>query len=119
MIDLRPLGVVCLLAACGGGTQASGSSTSPDQKDARGDTNDSFDGADSTVGAPRDPCASGTCTHCGDAVCLAGFYCEEAVSACGWVPECADIPSCDCLQTYLAGCDCDERSGGVFISCEG
>jgi hypothetical protein len=132
MIELRPLGLSCLVPSrwlalgcclatgCGGGAQST-----PGAHDAHGEeavaSSDTSSGTDEEVQSSKsvDPCTSGTCTRCGDAVCLTGFYCEESVSACGWVPECAESPSCSCLGKYLDGCSCDERAGGVYVTCDG
>ena len=64
-----------------------------------------------------DACAEGSCTHCGEALCLTGFYCDEGAQACGWVPACAKEPSCECLQQALPGCSCEAREGGLFVRC--
>lgn len=108
---------VGLLLACGGGAaNSAGSSSASGADDAE---NESY-GESSTAPAPEpvDPCASGTCTHCGEAVCLSGFYCEESESSCGWLPQCASDLSCDCIGKVLTDCSCEEREGGVYLTCE-
>jgi hypothetical protein len=67
--------------------------------------------------AAPDSCDDGSCVPCGDAVCLPGLFCEENKSACGWLPQCAEHFNCECLEKELAGCSCEERSGGVFVNC--
>jgi hypothetical protein len=64
-----------------------------------------------------DACADGSCQHCGEAVCLSGFYCDEGAGACAWVPACAKDPTCECLQQALPGCQCEVREGGLFVRC--
>lgn len=120
MIDLRPLIGVCLVAACGGGTRATGGGDTPGERASTQSDEDSPEAdLDPPTTEPADPCASGTCTRCGEGVCLTGYYCEESVSACSWVPECVQAPSCGCLAKYLAGCSCEERGGGVYVTCDG
>lgn len=120
MIELRVVGTLFLTLACGGGTQASANASAPSSEEVGEGADPDVDAHHGGTGeARRDPCASGTCTPCGEALCLSGFYCEEAVSACGWVPDCAESPSCSCLEKYLEGCRCDERGGGVYVSCDG
>jgi len=65
-----------------------------------------------------DPCADGSCSQCGDAVCLSGFYCNESAGACGWLPECVKTPSCTCLERSMPQCSCEERDGGLYVNCD-
>ena len=108
---------VGLLFACGGGAASSAGSSSASGAE---EVEDESYGEESTSTAPEsvDPCASGTCTHCGEALCLSGFYCEESESSCGWLPQCAGNLSCDCVGKVLTDCSCEEREGGVYLSCE-
>jgi hypothetical protein len=120
MIDLRLSIGACLLAACGGGTPTAGGVDTPgEQAGTQPEQEWSEAELDTQTAEPADPCASGTCTRCGEGVCLAGYYCEESVSACSWVPECVQAPSCGCLAKYLSGCSCEERGGGVYVTCDG
>lgn len=75
----------------------------------------SSDGGAAPTQAP--PCAGESCSRCGQAACLAGFFCEEASSACSWLPNCAQDLSCSCLQAEMPNCDCEERDGDVFVNC--
>jgi hypothetical protein len=113
-----------LLTACGGGTQASGPRSSGDEASG-GDWDD--DGPSSSGDAPMTPeervesvCADETCTPCGEGFCPTGFYCDEShePAACSWLPACAEDASCECVERALgAGCECDSKSGGSFVSC--
>lgn len=108
---------VIVNVACG----ASGASTPPREQAAASDAEDEVDTESApetpAQSEPVDPCASGTCSQCGNAVCLAGFYCEEAVSACGWLPQCANQLTCECVTAVLKDCSCEERGQGVYLSC--
>jgi hypothetical protein len=73
---------------------------------------------ESETAAPTDPCTGGTCSPCGEVVCLEGFFCNESSQACGWVPACADTPSCECLEKALPDCSCSARDGGLYLTCE-
>lgn len=69
-------------------------------------------------------CADGLCFACGEAVCLAGYYCAVGRNGhgCAWLPTCATRPSCSCLASSLRetpSCRCEERDGGVFVFCDG
>ncbi len=107
------------LAACGGaGASGAGQSKT-------GGTGAGAAGADSESsgdGAPTGPtlpsCDDGTCFNCGDGLCPKGFYCDAQAAggpACSWLPECAESPSCTCLEKVLGSdCRCAEKNGGVF-----
>ena len=113
-------------AACGGGggdggTSGGGAKT-PDSvsRDGSGPaTSGSSD--DSEPGGPTepepDPCTDGTCFRCGDSICPTGYYCDEGSQACSWLAECADSADCSCVKGALDGCRCEERSGGVYVTC--
>ena len=69
----------------------------------------------------RGACDDGTCSPCGDALCPTGWYCDESAPggpACGWLPECAQKPGCGCIKKALAGCSCEEKSGGLHLVCK-
>jgi hypothetical protein len=104
--------------ACG----ASGASTPPREQAAASNAEDEVntESAPETqaTSEPVDPCASGTCSQCGSALCLAGFYCEEEVSACGWLPQCANQLTCECVTAVLTECRCEERGQGIYLNCQ-
>jgi hypothetical protein len=112
-----PCIVFCVTAACGGGGGATAPTETADAEESQETLESASEAEEQAPPAPVDPCASGTCSKCGEAVCLSGFYCEEAVSACGWLPQCADSPSCECVSKVLTNCECEERDGGVYVSC--
>lgn len=63
-------------------------------------------------------CTEQECFHCGTSMCLPGFYCDQEVRACGWLPQCAPTPSCACLLQHLPSCTCELRDGDAFINCQ-
>ncbi|HKQ67702.1 MAG TPA: hypothetical protein VJT73_00110 [Polyangiaceae bacterium] len=74
--------------------------------------------------ASRVQCDDGSCFSCGEALCLAGFYCSasKAGHGCAWTPSCGAKASCACLKAALRdepSCSCQEREGGVFVTCDG
>jgi hypothetical protein len=74
--------------------------------------------------AHRPSCDDGSCFACGEATCMAGFYCAASQSGhgCAWVPSCAVKPTCACVMASLradAACGCIEKGGGVYLSCDG
>lgn len=118
--------VLASLGGCGGATPSS------DAADGRGASGGSQSGetaggegsgAGGNVAAgPAGPdCSDGTCIVCGSGICPAGFFCDESASggaACSWLPDCAAAPSCGCVKNVLgSACACEERGGGVFVSC--
>jgi hypothetical protein len=69
-------------------------------------------------------CADGSCFSCGEAVCLSGYYCAigKAGHGCAWLPSCASSATCACLGPTIkanATCRCEEKNGGVYVTCEG
>ncbi len=107
--------------SCGGGQASGGSTNTPESQtsDSEGDyASDDFGGDASEEAPVQNPCADGSCTSCGDNVCLEGFFCDEQAQACSWLPQCADDFSCSCLKQTLTDCSCSEREGGVYVSCE-
>lgn len=112
-----------LLVGCGGGAGTGpGAKTKPEQ----GEAESAGGGAEEESEGSADPlstaCADNTCARCGKGFCPNGFYCDESApggAACGWLPECAAKPSCSCVSAGLgSGCSCEERSGGLFVSCK-
>lgn len=104
--------------ACGASNEpapATAAAVTPAEPDA--ESNAPEGAVESEPPAAADACAEGTCTHCGEALCLNGFYCDEGAQACGWVPACAKEPNCECLQQALPGCSCEAREGGLFVRC--
>lgn len=66
---------------------------------------------------PSASCKDGGCFSCATTRCLAGFYCDENMASCGWLPQCAINPTCECLLEYLPSCSCEMRAGAAFLSC--
>jgi hypothetical protein len=69
-------------------------------------------------------CDDGSCFACGEAVCLSGFYCSVGRSGrgCAWLPSCPGKATCACVGAALKdepGCGCQEREGGVYVTCDG
>jgi hypothetical protein len=106
--------VTSLVAVVGCGGAAPSAKTSARAQDATG----SGEGSDQ---GPAVPCDDGTCTACGQGFCPTGYYCDEKAKggpACSWLPECADRATCGCVTGALgSGCSCEERSGGVYVTC--
>jgi hypothetical protein len=111
-------------SACSGSVATpkakSASAESPSEGAAATDDEEYFDVTKDQTRTHEAPesCADGSCVKCGDAVCLPGLFCEESKSACGWIPQCARNFNCDCLQREMSGCSCEEKSGGIYLSCE-
>jgi hypothetical protein len=106
-----------LESGCGGSNEPGAATAAAVSPEARVEESSPAPAAQSESSPPADQCAEGTCTHCGEAVCLSGFYCDESAQACGWVPACAKEPSCECLQQALPGCSCEARQDGLFVRC--
>ncbi|HEX2735470.1 MAG TPA: hypothetical protein VHM70_27905 [Polyangiaceae bacterium] len=109
-----------LLTACGGSASSEPNTASKANQATPEDSEPSLDVAETSpepAPKPVDACEGGGCTHCGDAVCLTGFYCDEGVQACAWVPDCGKEPSCGCIEKALSGCSCVERDGGLYVHC--
>lgn len=72
--------------------------------------------------APRKAsCDDGTCSPCGEALCPSGWYCDERApggSACGWLPECAQKPTCACIKRAFSACSCEDSGGIAHLTCE-
>ena len=118
--------LLLLAASCGGGGGSSQPGRSADDEDF---STEGGDGDESSAGdadgeeepaAKRIDCDDGTCSPCGEGLCLSGWYCDESAKggpACGWLPECANKLSCSCLKKTFANCSCEEKDGGVHLSC--
>ena len=111
---------------CGGGAPEPASARSSDTE-AEGPASGSPDEGSPSASDPgeaavakRAACDDGSCTPCGDSQCPSGWYCDESAKggpACGWLPECANKLSCGCLGKTFSSCQCEEKSGGVHLSC--
>jgi hypothetical protein len=120
--------LIVLLASCGGSSAAtgepkSGASHNGADRDSGGndaDESDSSSEASSTPEKPKGPnCDDGTCSMCGSSICPAGWYCDEKASACSWLTECAEKPTCGCVTRVLgAACKCHEEGGGLKVACD-
>lgn len=106
-----------LAFGCGGSNEPAPATAAAVTSEAEAEQSTPEEAVESEPPPAADACAEGTCTHCGDALCLNGFYCDEGAQACGWVPACAKEPSCECLQQALPGCSCEAREGGLFVRC--
>lgn len=108
-----------LLTACGGP-----SSNGPAAKttgDASGESSDP--GASGPAGPQLPSCDDGSCFHCGDTVCLPGYYCESDgdSNGCAWNGKCAKQATCACLASELSNdprCSCEDRDGHAFVTCK-
>lgn len=114
LVSLLTLLSLGLPAACGG--------SSSEAKSAGGSSDEGGSSDWSGGDAIGSGCSGGTCARCGDAVCLVGYFCIESAAkgpTCSWLPECAAEASCGCVEGILSdGCSCEERDGGVFVTCE-
>lgn len=121
--------LLLLLASCGGGTAATGepksgaSQDSAEHESASSDADESDSGsseASATPSKPKGPnCDDGTCSMCGSSICPTGWYCDEKASACSWLTECAEKPTCGCVTRVLgAACKCHEEGGGLKVACD-
>lgn len=122
-VRLRTLFFALLpLAACGGaGAPPAASATGATHGAATTETAPASP-ADDANSAPR--CDDGSCFPCGGGVCPSGFYCavDRAHQGCAWIPKCASKSSCECLAPVTkldASCACEERGGGVYVTCGG
>ena len=103
---------VILLAGCGGSSSKAKSAS---------DGDDEYGSSEAGGGGSYSECADGTCFDCGEGICPLGHYCDETSPggpACGWLPECAQEATCSCVEGVFSDCSCEERSGGVYLSCE-
>jgi hypothetical protein len=66
---------------------------------------------------PMDRCEGGQCFQCGETICPEGFYCDSK-NTCAWLPQCTGTRlSCECLQSQLKGCTCDDAGGHLAVAC--
>lgn len=80
---------------------------------------------DETTSSPElvagETCAETGCFSCGEGTCPKGSYCDETKpekSACSWLSDCGDVPSCACLTRVLgASCSCEESQGSARVRC--
>ena len=111
-----------LLALTSLGTPGACGGSSPGAKSAGGSSDEAGSGERSGRDGNGSGCSGGTCAKCGTAVCLAGYFCLESAAkgpTCSWLPECPSEASCSCVEGVLGdGCSCEERDGGVFVTCE-
>ena len=116
---LLPIGLLLMLyvtalPGCGGGSargaDAPDGSSSEDEYEASGESGSASE------------CADGTCFTCGDDYCPTGFYCHDNApggAGCSWLPECAETATCSCVESALGDrCTCEERDGGIHVTCE-
>ena len=125
--------VLLLLPQCGAGPETSGEAksaadeqegTKPKHEAADSDSGEE-EPVESTGAAEKSKlpsCEDGTCSPCGNGMCPAGWYCDEKASggsACSWLAECAEKPTCSCVTRVLgSSCKCREESGGLKVACE-
>ncbi len=125
------LALLCLLPQCGGGGPAgsegqakSAADVTSSERDSDSDDSEraAGDDANSDVSADKPQavaCDDGTCSPCGDGICPSGWYCDEKASACSWLTECADKPTCGCVTRVLgSACKCREEAGGLRVACD-
>ncbi len=120
------LSLTVLCSACGGGGGAKPASADEASEGgqatpatAANDSEAEADEADEPA-PKRNACDDGTCSACGSGICPSGWYCDESAKggpACGWLPACANKLSCGCLSKTFSSCSCEEKSGGVHLSC--
>jgi hypothetical protein len=120
--------LLLLLFGCGGGTAAAGDAKSAGADDSRSRESAGSDGrvesdGDESAAAPEKAkgasCDDGTCSTCGNSICPSGWYCDEKASACSWLTECAEKPTCSCVTRVLGrACKCREEAGGLKVACE-
>lgn len=78
------------------------------------------DGEEAEPAPRRVNCDDGTCFACGESLCPTGWYCDQSAKggpACGWLPDCAAKTSCGCVSRVFSSCSCEEKSGGVHLTC--
>jgi hypothetical protein len=125
---LTSIALACALAigpACGGGGAGGAPAKSGKAAGAPSVGSEGEDGPGGDDGATGSVsrCADGTCFECGSGLCPKGFYCDEKAPggpACGWLPECAAVATCACVEQVLgADCSCTEKGVGPSVSCQG
>jgi hypothetical protein len=120
--------LVLVFAACGGGSvttepkSGADASNAADSSEAERGQEDGETSSEASASRqePQGPkCDDGTCSQCGSSICLTGWYCDEKASACSWLAECADKPSCSCVSRVLgSGCKCREEAGALKVACD-
>jgi len=121
------LAAALVAAACGGRSSSKPADTASGPRSAHADPSsgggeeaEEDEPGEAAPALPR--CDDGTCFACGQGICPKGFYCDEQAvggAACSWLPSCPTEPACSCVKRTLgAGCSCEEREGGVFVSCK-
>jgi len=119
--------VGAVAVACGGGGSSKPADSASSARSAHAEQSSAGEPEeeqDEQAAAPPalSRCDDGTCFGCGEGICPKGFYCDEQAvggAACGWLPSCPTEPACSCVKRTLgAGCTCEEREGGVFVSCK-
>jgi hypothetical protein len=130
MTALRPAAWLLLLTlSCASGSGSKPADSAAAEGDAAEGSGDEGEeqgasaeaGDESSEPSPRkQSCDDGTCSPCGDSFCLAGWYCDETAKggpSCSWLRECPEKVSCSCLNRVFSGCSCEEKAGGVHLSC--
>jgi hypothetical protein len=122
--------LLLLVSGCGGGAAATGDAKSAGNGDsgsresAGSDSDAESDSGESAAAtenskAKGPSCDDGTCSMCGSSICPTGWYCDEKASACSWLTECAEKPTCGCVTRVLgSACKCHEEAGGLKVACE-
>jgi hypothetical protein len=124
------LSLLCA-AGCGGSerpaksaSEGDGEAASAGDEDATGASEGGDDaaseGTESAETARKPRCDDGTCTPCGSSLCPSGWYCDEGAKggpACGWLPECAQKPSCACVKRAFSDCACEDQGGAAHLTC--
>lgn len=120
--------LLLLISGCGAGTAATGDAKSAgtddsgSQESARPNSEAESDSSESAAApekAKGPSCDDGTCSMCGSSICPSGWYCDEKASACSWLTECAEKPTCSCVTRVLgSACKCREEAGGLKVACE-
>ncbi|HYQ15522.1 MAG TPA: hypothetical protein VEQ58_07190, partial [Polyangiaceae bacterium] len=105
------LALLLLLPACGGSPtepppqsaadSASSSSSASRRKPSAAASDNEADAPAERESAKGPSCDDGTCSVCGNGICPTGWYCDEKTSACSWLAECAEKPTCACVKRVL------------------
>ena len=122
--------LLVLLPQCSGGSpaQAGGEAKSAHDQQAADESSGEGTPATSDADEPESAntekskaatCDDGTCSMCGTSLCPHGWYCDEKLSACSWLPACVEKPTCACVSRVLgSGCKCREESGALKVACD-
>jgi hypothetical protein len=115
---LAGFGFGCLVVACGGQNPSAATPAATEPALAPATAADEAATPDApTPAAKPQACNDATCAPCGETLCPNGFYCDETLGACSWVPECAGALSCECLEKRVGACSCEARGNGIYVSC--